>query len=584
MVNAWENATAAYDSSAGWEIVILRWDELQPGGPTDWTPSEELDEYLGSARAAGREVVGVLVGTPSWATADTPGIGVPTGLYLPVDDGTNHWANFVKRAASYYGSRGISRWVIWKDPDIPSNLPTATWGGSIEEYYQLVKTAYIAARDASPGVIIHLGGVGRADPQWFARFLELALDDPSAPANDYYFDVATLHIFNSPDAVHSLMANHFFLMNQKGIPLKEVWLNETGASPATDPDTYVDSVDFREDPNITQTEQAGFIVKSFAMAFAANRGARVAVYRMRDDLAADGGRAYGLVREDGSTRLAYDTYRLASREFGGFIFARRVDEQSAPLIDYVRLTHAAKVTHVAWAITNQNATLVIPARSAQARLLDIHGNEWTVQPEGGQYRLAVAAGDCDDPPTGCLFGGEPWLLVEENVADAVNDTPPPVSVEPGGTPPTPDPDTLLTATALAEPTATPTGEATPTLDVTATPTADGVTPTEDVATSDAPTDPTATVDLEAPAPTDAPVMPTAEEVAEVPPDDTPPQDDDVIIVDPRDVQPGGLRGRYRSFLSVLAWCSLASARGTSSVADACPSARRYCCRRGRQSK
>jgi len=486
LVNAFGDPQAARGSGAGWEIITLRWDALQPNSPTDWSPDPALDEWLSSARTSGREVVAVVIGTPGWATSGQPVTGVPRGLYLPVSDPGNGWAGFMSRAASYYGSRGINRWVIWRNPDIPSRVGGATWDGSIEEYYQLVKVAYLTAKNANPNAQIHLAGVGY-DPNWFNRFLDILLDDPTAPANNYYFDVATLHVYDSPERVYTLMRNHFFVMEQHGVPLKEVWINETNARPAIDPRVYPPDATFREHPNITLGQQAAFIVQAYALAFAANRGARIAVYQLADDLVADDHQAYGLVRADGSSRPAYLAYQIAAQEFNGFIFARRVEEGTHPLIDYVRLTFANKVTHVAWALTGQTATLLIPARSTQATLIDLSGNRWVVQPEGGIYRVVVGGAECDDPAVGCLIGGAPWLLVEGDVPDAPNTEPPPVSSEPGGALPTPDPALALTATAQAMPTPTPTELPTSTPEPTEAPPQEAIaTPSESSEASETP--------------------------------------------------------------------------------------------------
>jgi hypothetical protein len=249
------------------------------------------------------------------------------------------------------------------------------------------------------------------------------------------------------------MQNDFFVMNQKGFPPKEVWINEMNARPAVDAAYPADQV-FRSHSKITQEQQASFIIQGYALAFAANRGARVAVYQLADDFEADKGEAFGLVRKDDSKRPAFRAYQLAAEQFSGFVFARRVEDPTHPLIDYVRLTFQSKVTHIAWALTEQTATLVIPARTTQATLIDRNGNRWTVEAEGGDYRLVVGGADCNDPATGCLIGGAPWMLVEEGIQDAVNAEPPDVTVEQGGTLPTPDPNAALTATAQAAPTAT----------------------------------------------------------------------------------------------------------------------------------
>jgi hypothetical protein len=533
IVNADDAPDAAAASGAGWEVITLRWDELQPNGPTDWNADPTLDQYLSVARSQGREVVAVVIGTPQWATSGSAETGVPRGLYLPVADPGNTWAGFMRRAASAYGAQGINRWVIWSDPDIPTRGERSTWEGSIEEYYQLVKVAYLTARESNPNAQIHLGGVGDFDPNWFSRFLEIALDDPTGPANDYYFDVATLHVFFDPEQVYTLMRNHFFVMNQKGIPLKEVWINATNARVGIDPEVYDEDTSFPEHPNISEEQQASFIIQSYALAFAANRGARIAVYRLVDDLRADDDQAFGLLRDEDDPRPAYTAYQLAAEQFNGFVFARRVEEQTHPLIDYVRLTFETKVTHVAWALTEDNATLVIPARTAQATLIDPQGNRWTVEPDGGAYRVVLGGAECNDPQSGCLIGGAPWMLIETGISDAVNDEPPPVTVEEGGEVATPNASLSLTPTAQVEPTEAPTLPPTITPGATEPP-ATEVISTEEIQTAAEPTE----------SATDEPTQ-----VAEIVDNEPPVEDEGEVeglsgpeLPNPDDLRPRGLAG------------------------------------------
>lgn len=470
LVNAFEAPQAAAESGATWELLTLRWDQLQPDGATQWNANPEVDEWLASVRATGREAVGVLIGTPAWATDGSPAVGVPRGLYLPINDSGNVWAGFVRQAVSYYGARGVNRWVIWDAPDIAPAAVGSQWAGSVEDYYQLVKVAYLVAKQTNPNAMIHLGAVSYTDPSWFGRFLDVAVDDVTAPANNYYFDVATLRLFFSPDRVYTLTQNHYYLMDQKGVPLKPVWINGTNARPAVDPDVYPSNATFRQHPRVTLDQQAAFIIQAYALGFAAGAD-RIAVYRLVDNLDEDQGQAFGLLRADGTPRPAYTAYQIVVREFSGFVYARRVVDGTQPLIDYVRLTFPNKVTHVAWARGGATATLIVPARSQQARLLDSQGNEWLVRPVNGEYRVVVGGADCNDPAEGCLIGGMPWLLVEEGLQNPLNETPPPVRVEQGGTLPTPDPSIALTATALAIPTATLTPSPTATATPTSTPTA-----------------------------------------------------------------------------------------------------------------
>lgn len=476
LVDAMDAPQSAADSGASWELIPLRWDQLQPASAAGWTPSSAVDAWVSQARSSGREVVGELIGTPAWATDGKPGIGVPRGLYLPVSDSNNLWASFVRQTVGYYGSRGINRWVIWDSPDILPDTLGSKWAGTTEDYYQLVKVAYLVAKGANPGALIHLGAITDKNPAWFARFLDVVVADPTASANNYYFDVASVQIFASPDRVYTLTANPSYLMDQVGIPLKSVWINATNARPAIDPKVYAPDKKFNQFSKISLEQQAAFIIQAFALGFAAQAD-RIAVYRLADNLDEDGGQAFGLVRTDGDPRPAFDAYKLAVEQFSGFKLARRVDEEAHPLMEYVRLTFPNKVTHVAWALTPNNATLIIPARSTQATLINMSGVQWVVKPEGGIYKLAVGGADCNDPNTvgGCLVGGDPWILVEDGVQNPLTEAAPKSKVELGGALPTPPPTPTQTATPLpptptpAATTAAPTQAATLALALTATP-------------------------------------------------------------------------------------------------------------------
>ena len=70
-------------------------------------------------------------------------IGVPRGLYLPIDDPNNLWAAFVRKVVKRYAGR-IDHWIIWNEPDIEPPDDGIQWGGTVADYYQLVKVAYQA--------------------------------------------------------------------------------------------------------------------------------------------------------------------------------------------------------------------------------------------------------------------------------------------------------------------------------------------------------------------------------------------------------------------------------------------------------
>ena len=89
VIESQEAPDKATELGVAWTRISFHWAAVQSGGPDSWTPAVS-DEQLEAELAAGRTVVGLLIGMPDWArdAAD-----LPQGLYLPPDDPANSWAN-----------------------------------------------------------------------------------------------------------------------------------------------------------------------------------------------------------------------------------------------------------------------------------------------------------------------------------------------------------------------------------------------------------------------------------------------------------------------------------------------------------
>ncbi len=161
IVEAYYRPGDARDLGVGWERIIFEWRMFQPNGPDDFYTSTIPDQWLGDAKAAGRDVVGLLKNTPYWASGTDKLGSPPTGLDLPIDDPDNYWAAFVKRVASTYSERwNIHHWIIYNEPDIrPGDLPSYEFDGGVADYYHMLKVAYLAAKSVDPQAVIHLAGM-----------------------------------------------------------------------------------------------------------------------------------------------------------------------------------------------------------------------------------------------------------------------------------------------------------------------------------------------------------------------------------------------------------------------------------------
>jgi hypothetical protein len=465
-IEAFRDHNAAVEAGVAWERILFYWSELQRESPEDWNGYHVPDEWLTQAAAADREVIAVLKHTPAWATDGPPGCGVPRGLDLPIDDPGNLWATFVRRAVSIYAGR-IDRWVIWNEPDIAPDTYGAEWCGTVEEYYQLIKVAYLAAHQANPEVKIHLTGLTfHHDQSYLREFLTVATNDPTGPEHGHYFDVVSLHIYFQTESVPRIINEARATLASYGIE-KPIWLNETNASPDTDPDWPIDRICWR----VSLEEQAGFLLQSFSLALSAG-AERIAVYKWLDNDLPPGGEPFGVLRPDHSRRPAFDAYKLITTHYAGTISASE-DRQS--LYSVVTLDRGPLTTRVLWARTQAEATVSLPAQSAQARLIDQTGVEQIITPVDGQYTVTLPGASCtaerpDCPvahPT-CIIGGFTYLLVEEGAGEPLPTATaePPTASSPVDTPI--PPTATLAPTDIPTPTPTFTPTATPTLTPTAT--------------------------------------------------------------------------------------------------------------------
>ncbi|MEY3150099.1 MAG: hypothetical protein RLY92_326 [Chloroflexota bacterium] len=342
-VEAWMEPAAAEALRVGWDRLLIDWYKYQPEAPEEWVPSADDDARVNTALAAGREMVLLLRGTPAWATDGAARASPPRGLHLPVAANSNLWANFVHRVMKHYKGR-VSRYIIWNEPDIAVGDGGAQFNGSIEQYYRMVKIAWLVAREVDPQAKIHLAGLtywhdavnGRTP--FLERYLALVARDSSARANNFYFDAATLHIYFRPQSVFDLIALHRKFLHQYGLA-QPIWLNETNAAPFDDallpwPNPFV---------YVTMEQQGAFVIQAFALALAAG-AERAAVYKFAEVSGSlPGFDYYGLYRTDMTARPAVESLRAVTTHFAGVLTTSYVMRASHYI---VRLDRGGLVTRV----------------------------------------------------------------------------------------------------------------------------------------------------------------------------------------------------------------------------------------------
>jgi hypothetical protein len=409
IVETYANPAAATEAGAGYTRIILRWDVIQPAGPDDWKPANVPDPFIEGELAAGREVVGLLIGTPLWACEVSRGPEACQDSRAVPD--MDYWAAFARRMAQQYRGR-ISRWVIWNEPDVWDAAHSgSTWAGSVEDYARLLKAAYLAIKGVDPSQQVLMAGQtyfwdwSHGRRRYLDRLLEVIAADPEAPVHGYYFDAIPYHLYFNPSQTPAVLAEAQATLKKRGITGKEVWINETNAPPSDDQQEPAwSSPRFR----VTQAEQAAFVLQEFSLGFAAG-ASRVAFYKLRNS--ADHPESiepYGLLRADDSPRPALAAYQVATTYLRDFRSATVERQGSAVAVTFDR---GDRTTTVLWTNSRQPLRLAVRAIASRGEVVDERGQVRPVTPSRGVYIIELPGAVCTNGAP-CIIGGAPRLLVE----------------------------------------------------------------------------------------------------------------------------------------------------------------------------
>lgn len=398
---------AACEIGLGWERIIFDWAQHQPEGPDDWNPFNVPDQWLQAAADCDREVVAIIKHTPAWATDGTPGIGVPRGLYLEIDNPENLWASFMREAAEYYAGRGVSRFIIWNEPDIPAGTYGYEFEGGLEDYARLLQVAYLAAKQGNPEAEIILAGttywhdVNVGQRLYADRLLEYLSQQPDAAENGYFFDALALHIYFRTDTIYTIVHEYAVVLGRYGMQDKQIWIVETNASPNLDPLWPVTRPQYQ----ISLDQQGAFLVQAAALGLAAGAD-RIGVYKFFDWSLPPGAEAFGLIRADETHRPAFESWRAVITHFEG-IRAARIAQTD--LLQVVELRRGDGSTMLAaWARTEAPVEISFLA-DGQTTITDQYGNIMPLAMSDSHQFMMLPGAICNRRD-GCAVGGSPVLI------------------------------------------------------------------------------------------------------------------------------------------------------------------------------
>jgi hypothetical protein len=452
VAEGFRNPAVMADIGAGWERLILPWDQIQPDRPGDFS---NLGRTITTAQIQtelnrGTRIAGLFQFTPGWA-AINPADGkraVPKNLDLPFDDPNNYFGQYVYQTAKFYAGQ-IDQWIIWNEPEFKPGDPGAggsyTWLGSDAEFAQLLKVGYLAVKQANPHAVVSFPGtsywidVNSNRPLFYDRILSILAQDPEATAHNYYHDVVSLNLYRAPDDVYRVHGVFKSIQARYGID-KPVWLTETNAMPSDDSAIACADKHTNEAIRTTMDQQAAYAIQAEALAAAAGYQ-KIEFYQMVDANPCSEPAVWGITRDDGSPRPVEEALKVAVSNFAGYTNARFVPltretaAWSAWPDDPNSLVPNWQVYQVAFDKPgNQRVTALwngdgaplrvrIPKNGSSAQLVDRLGNAQPLQENQGWWVVDLpAATACfkindqiKDPEGYHFIGGDPLLIVEAGV-------------------------------------------------------------------------------------------------------------------------------------------------------------------------
>ena len=272
----------------------LGWDDLEPErGQYDFQWVHAFAELAQRERITLRPYIGY---TPKWAALGRRG----DDAYWndpPAEPGS--WVAFVGALATQMQRHpNVASYEIYNEPD-----SRIWWDGTPTEYFQVLAGASTAIRAAHPGAQVIMGGLVRPDAEWLDRMCEEFRGGPA-------FDVVAFHAYpetwteDSVTVETYLDAEYHDEFAPRADSLcggKPIWLNELGFATAGEK---------------TEWDQANWWVRTIATYAADRHIGHLGIFQLRDrpapnpELADDPNHHLGLVRADGTRKIAFNTVQM----------------------------------------------------------------------------------------------------------------------------------------------------------------------------------------------------------------------------------------------------------------------------------
>jgi len=343
---------------------------------------------------------------------------------MPAWSKENLYGHYVYETVRRY-KNVVHDWESWNEPDLPGH---AFFKGNGRDFFAYQKACYLAAKQADPHCNVLFAGMCYANVEgylfnhklkpptpyppkecFFEDYLKECVKDPDAKKNHYYFDTMSQHSYSRASDLYDYAMVDRKLMRDYLGEEKPIWFTEMG---------------FPDQGGLlggTPDEYCDYLLQSFAWGKVANAEK---FFHFQLDNSNTLGLYDGLL---GAPKPALTTYRdLLVKEFANSrLIAQQHGNAGVGLLrgnspfhatwatgyDLFAFQSGARKLWMAFADTNKPVEITIPAKRAQAILIDRHNHRTPILAHNGVYSLKL-------PGATNLCG---WPTLTDPIAKALGD-------------------------------------------------------------------------------------------------------------------------------------------------------------------
>ncbi len=377
-----------------WPAIGAKWNRLWDTGDT-WNRYEKkrgeiqwekLDEKVALAERHGVKLLYVFAYTPTWASSrpDESHYTGP-GAKAPPRDPAD-WQNFIRAVVSRYKGR-MDAFEIWNEPN------AGFFSGNVDEYMELLKTGYAAAKQANPDcTVLGVSGTGGYLP-W--------LRDICERGGLNFMDAVSVHTYTTPSSPEQAnllgrMAGTRAIIAKYG-GQQPIWNTEVGIwqperengrplseeriaakAPEETKPNWKAGWPFRP---VSEQAAAENCVRTYVLALASGT-ARLFWYAWYTH-------SMPMLCDDGSPRLMSVAYGGMTARLNGARYLKRVDLGAADLHLHL-FARGRDHLAVAWAAGREERTIAFDTRRERVMVGDLWGNDDARRVKDGRLTIKLS--------------------------------------------------------------------------------------------------------------------------------------------------------------------------------------------------